>query len=183
MRTFIWRLAKWILFRLDAEKAHRITVRLIRLGIIFGPSSLRIASGVTKSEVQPSSTSPIRVFGLEFQSRLGLAAGFDKNAEILTGLSQLGFGFAEIGTVTPRAQPGNSLPRLFRDPAREVIFNRMGFNGLGASIVSGRVALAKQTLPDTFRVGVNLGKNKDTPMEKAWEDYVLAARPFEGLAD
>jgi dihydroorotate dehydrogenase len=114
---------------------------------------------------------------------VGLAAGFDKNGEILTGLPALGFGFAEIGTVTPRPQPGNDRPRLFRDPMRESLFNRMGFNGLGAAVVAANLAKAKMNLPQHFIVGVNLGKNKDTPAEKAKDDYLRAASYFKDLAD
>jgi dihydroorotate dehydrogenase len=123
------------------------------------------------------------VLGLCFASRLGLAAGMDKNAEILEHLPALGFGFAEVGTVTPRPQPGNDRPRLFRDASRAAVFNRMGFNNEGAEAVAKRVAEARARLPGHFRVGVNIGKNKDTPLEDAARDYAAAARPFAGLAD
>lgn len=178
MRSILWGWIKALLFRLDAERAHRLTVFLIRLGNLLGGVPLRIAAGaVALPERKPE------VFGLEFRSRLGLAAGFDKDAEILTALPRLGFGFAEIGTVTPRPQEGNPRPRLFRDPARQAIFNRMGFNGQGAVVVSKRLARARAHLPETFRVGVNIGKNKDTSAENAASDYVAAIREFKGLAD
>ncbi|MEO5971583.1 MAG: quinone-dependent dihydroorotate dehydrogenase, partial [Bdellovibrionia bacterium] len=180
----IWAFFKRLLFLIDAEVAHRVTISLIRLGIRLKNVPLRIVSGVTSSELRtPKGSGSHQVFGLEFASSLGLAAGFDKNAEILAGLPSLGFGFAEIGTVTPRPQPGNDRPRLFRDPARQSLFNRMGFNGLGASIVAANVAESRDLLPLNFRVGVNIGKNKDTPAENAKEDYLKAARPFEGLSD
>src|SRR5438105_4755486 len=132
MRSLVWSLIKRWLFLLEPETAHRFTVAMIRLGIHLGGIPLRISSGADRI---PQSTG-IRVFGIEFASRIGLAAGFDKDAEILMGLPALGFGFAEIGTVTPRPQPGNDRPRLFRDPSKQALFNRMGFNGLGASVVS-----------------------------------------------
>ena len=181
MRLFFWSIIKRVLFLLDAERAHRLTVRLIHLGSRMGSAPLRIVSGA-KRDYYPPTALP-KVLGMEFRSRVGLAAGFDKDAEILDALPALGFGFAEIGTVTPRPQPGNDRPRLFRDPARESLFNRMGFNGLGAKIVSDRLARLKPRLPAGFRVGVNLGKNKDTPLENAASDYVKAAENFQGLAD
>ncbi len=176
----MWGIVRWILFRLDAELAHRITLALIRAGIWMGNWPLRIVSGSFSQT--PANELP-EVFGMRFLSRVGLAAGFDKNAEILAGLPALGFGFAEIGTVTPRPQPGNEIPRLFRDPKSQSVFNRMGFNNLGATLVAKRVETAKPCLPANFRVGINLGKNKDTPLDQAASDYVTAARPFEGLAD
>ena len=169
---------------MDAEVAHRVTIMFIRLGIRLKNVPLRIVSGSAIADLKNRKRSRmIQVFGLEFGSPLGLAAGFDKNAEILVGLPSLGFGFAEIGTVTPRPQPGNDRPRLFRDPIRQSLFNRMGFNGLGASIVAANVAESRDRLPLNFRIGVNIGKNKDTPVENAKEDYLKAARPFEGLSD
>lgn len=179
LRSLLWALAKWFLFRLDAETAHRATLVFVQLGIRLGGAPLRIASGAPRAvEGQRH-----RILGLEFASRVGLAAGFDKDAEILRGLPNLGFGFAEIGTVTPRPQPGNDRPRLFRDPERRSLFNRMGFNGLGAEVVSSNLRESRPRLPSWFRVGVNLGKNKDTPLERAAEDYARAATAFEGLAD
>ena len=184
----IWNLIKKFLFSLDAEAVHRATAVLVRIGIRLGGVPLRIASGAgdpaSVSEAGPDGR-PHMVFGMEFRSRVGLAAGFDKDAEMLRGLPDLGFGFVEIGTVTPRPQPGNDRPRLFRDPSREAIFNRMGFNGLGASVVSARLRRIRESgcLPDRFRVGANIGKNKDTSNEDSARDYELAARAFEGLAD
>jgi dihydroorotate dehydrogenase len=120
---------------------------------------------------------------MSFRSPVGLAAGFDKNCEILPALPDLGFGFAEIGTVTPRPQPGNERPRLFRDRPHRALFNRMGFNNLGAEIIATRLKEARARLPTSFRVGVNIGKNKDTALSDAPGDYRAAARPFDGLAD
>lgn len=181
LRDRVWALIKRFLFLMDAERAHRLTLALIRFGNRWNGKLVRRISGVeAPSAVLPEDLPEI--FGMPFLSRVGLAAGFDKDAEILTALPHLGFGFAEIGTVTPRPQPGNAPPRLFRDPVEKAVFNRMGFNGQGAVVVSRRLAEARNRLPAPFRVGVNIGKNKDTPLENAAEDYVQAARPFEGLA-
>jgi dihydroorotate dehydrogenase len=117
------------------------------------------------------------------QEKIGLAAGFDKNAEVLEYLPRFGFGFAEIGTVTPKPQGGNPLPRLFRDPSNGALFNRMGFNNLGAGIIAGRLRKVKAKLPPTFRVGVNLGKNKQTSDQDAAMDYAKAAEAFLDCAD
>jgi dihydroorotate dehydrogenase len=181
----LWNFIKAILFKFDAEFAHRLTVVLIRMGIRFGNWPLKVVSGTLWERSSPSAlvAEEIQVLGLSFQSRVGLAAGFDKNAEVLLGLPALGFGFAEIGTVTPRPQGGNPRPRLFRQPSEQSIFNRMGFNGLGAYIVAERLKQSREKLPQDFRVGVNLGKNKDTPIENAADDYIQAAQAFEGLAD
>ncbi len=126
---------------------------------------------------------PKNVFGVEFLNDVGLAAGFDKNAKILKWLPSFGFGFVEIGTVTPLPQDGNQKPRLFRDVAHQSIFNRMGFNNHGAIEISKRVELARKYLPKQFRIGLNIGKNKDTPLEDAHLDYAKALFPFEGLCD
>jgi len=178
----IWRLVRFFLFRTDAESAHRATVAMIRLMLRISPFTLRLVSRAPRPELRGPADSPT-VFGMCFLSPVGLAAGFDKDAEIIEALPALGFGFAEIGTVTPRPQPGNDRPRLFRDPARRTVFNRMGFNSLGATLVSERLRAAKPRLPEGFRVGVNIGKNKDTPLEKAADDFADAIRPFAGLAD
>ncbi len=187
MRSRFWALFKWVLFRFDAERVHRLSVAMLHFATkVLGRTPLRWLSGAPRIELSsapPSAVAMPSVFGMEFASRLGLAAGFDKDAEILAGLPDLGFGFAEIGTVTPRPQPGNDRPRLFREPDKQAIFNRMGFNGLGAELVAERVAQIRPGLPRGFRVGINIGKNKDTPNEDAAQDYLLAAKAFEDLAD
>lgn len=179
-RRFLWSIAKFFLFRLGPESAHRLMVVTMKVGISLGMARLRVAGGAASNIAEAV---PREILGMTFLSRVGLAAGFDKDAEILEGLPGLGFGFAEIGTVTPLPQNGNDRPRLFREPARRAIFNRMGFNGLGAQVVSERLRDARLSLPEGFRVGVNIGKNKDTPLDEAARDYILAARPFNGLAD
>lgn len=185
MRALCWRLFKVILFKCDAERVHELSLRLIRWGMKWRGIPLRIVSGSPRQDVLvlERNKSRVTVFGIEFASPLGLAAGFDKNAEILEGLPDLGFGFAEIGTVTPLPQSGNERPRLFRDPGGLALFNRMGFNSQGAQQVALHLKETKRKLPPFFRVGVNVGKNKETPLARASEDYVKAVIPFEGLAD
>ena len=184
MMDLIWQCIKPILFRFDAEKVHRVLIALIRIGFRLGGGPLRIASGASRPRASTGQNFPT-VFGMPFRSRVGLAAGFDKDAEILGALPHLGFGFAEIGTVTPRPQSGNSKPRLFREPGRQAIFNRMGFNGAGADAVSRELRAIREAgrLPTAFRVGVNVGKNKDTSLENAAHDYGAAIQPFRDLAD
>jgi dihydroorotate dehydrogenase len=156
----MWPLLRRILFLVPAEEAHSLAKVALRALALFLPRPEWI-------EGNP----------------VGLAAGFDKNAELLDILPRFGFGHAEIGTVTPRPQGGNERPRLFRDPSTRRLFNRMGFNNLGAGIIAARVARAKPKLPRGFLVGVNLGKNKNTPEELAAEDYAQAARAFLDTAD
>jgi dihydroorotate dehydrogenase len=180
MQKWIWGIIKWFLFRLEPETAHRIAANLLKSTGLLGSLPLRICGGVTAGALPAQSRN---ILGMDFGSRVGLAAGFDKDAELVRSLPALGFGFAEIGTVTPRPQPGNDRPRLFRDPSRQALFNRMGFNGQGAELVARHLAAAKPALSSDFKVGVNIGKNKDTPLEDAASDYIKAIGPFEGLAD
>jgi dihydroorotate dehydrogenase len=147
-----------LLFALDAEQAHELTLRLLAIADSLGAP----LSGATNAK-------PIEVMGLLFPNRVGLAAGLDKNGVALDGLSRLGFGFLEVGTVTPRAQPGNPKPRLFRLPEHEAIINRMGFNNAGIEALRERLRQAH------YRgiLGINIGKNFDTPIERAVDDYLL----------
>ncbi len=179
MRHTLWRCIKWALFHFDSEWIHCWMIRGIRLGHVFRNKPLILFSGVDLEKEESS----IDVMGMPFLSQVGLAAGFDKNAEILESLPALGFGFAEIGTVTPLPQSGNDRPRLFRDPGQATLFNRMGFNNLGAITVAARIRKSRPHLPKNFRIGVNLGKNKETPLNAAKDDYACAVKAFEGLAD
>ena len=147
-----------LLFAIDAERAHELTLRLVALGDSLGAASAAPADG-----------SPVDVLGLRFPNRVGLAAGLDKNGTAVDGLSRLGFGFLEVGTVTPRPQPGNPKPRLFRLPEHEAIINRMGFNNAGVDALLEKLASIR------YRgiLGINIGKNFDTPIEKAVDDYLL----------
>lgn len=124
---------------------------------------------------------PVTVAGLVFPNPIGLAAGFDKNAEALPGLAKLGFGFLEVGTVTPRPQPGNPSPRLFRLPPDRALVNRLGFNNKGAAFMQRQLERLPATIRTRCRIGVNLGKNKDQP--DAIADYVAGVTAFAGLAD
>ena len=125
-----------------------------------------------------------KLFGLTFPNPIGLAAGFDKNAEGLGAWESLGFGFMELGTITPRPQPGNPRPRIFRLPSRQGLINRLGFPNVGAKDVARRLARLKLSGHwPRIPVGMNIGKNKDTPLEEAGRDYVLCFRALRNVAD
>ena len=163
----MWPLLRSLLFALPPETAHHL-----------GMARLKLSKGIGRPADPPALATTVA--GLTFPNPLGLAAGLDKNGEAVAGLFGLGFGFVEVGTVTPRAQPGNPKPRLFRLPEHEALINRMGFNNEGAEAMAMRLAAL------TFRpgpLGVNLGKNKDTPLEAAAEDYVRAAGWLSPYAD
>jgi dihydroorotate dehydrogenase len=163
-----------LLFRLDPEQAHRLTIGLIRLaGNTPGvPKLLR--------RLYPAPVRPVQAFGLTFQNPVGLAAGYDKDGLGWRGLACLGFGHIEVGTVTPRPQPGNPTPRVFRLPEARAIINRMGFPGRGAQAL---VRALSSPRPSGLVLGVNLGKNKDTPLEEAAHDYLSLTQTFAPLAD
>ena len=148
-----------LLFKLDAETAHRLT--LYGLGVAQ-------RSGLMRWVAEPPAQLPVSVFGITFPNPVGLAAGLDKNAEHLDALAALGFGYIEVGTVTPLPQPGNDKPRMFRLPQHEAIINRLGFNNGGVD------ALVRNVQASAYRgvLGINIGKNKDTPNEKAVNDYL-----------
>src|SRR5207237_9480814 len=130
------------------------------------------AAGVAGLFCAPVPRSPVRAMGLEFPNPIGLAAGLDKDAEHIDAMAALGFGFIEVGTVTPRAQPGNPRPRLFRIPEREAIINRFGFNSGGVDAFIANVRRARWN----GVLGINIGKNADTPAERAIDDYELCLK-------
>ncbi|TGE20275.1 quinone-dependent dihydroorotate dehydrogenase [Hymenobacter aquaticus] len=165
-------LLKPLLFQLDAEQAHHFVFDNLRRSCRLPGTRALLRS--LYDFAHPSLER--EVFGLKFRNPVGLAAGFDKNAELTDELATLGFGFVEIGTVTPRAQPGNPAPRLFRLPQDEALVNRMGFNNEGAAAAARRL---RQRRSDII-IGGNIGKNKDTPNEQAAADYVAG---FEALFD
>ncbi|TCS72963.1 dihydroorotate oxidase A [Sulfuritortus calidifontis] len=152
-----------LLFALDAENAHNLTLKALKAAQATGLLGL-VSETVTAS--------PRTVMGLEFPNPVGLAAGLDKNGECIDAWAALGFGFIEVGTVTPRPQPGNPKPRLFRLPDAQAIINRMGFNNHGIDALLENVARAR------YRgiLGINIGKNFDTPIERAVDDYLIGLR-------
>jgi dihydroorotate dehydrogenase len=165
--------AKPLLFKLDAERAHHFTFDNLKRAASW-PGAKAVLRGLYNYQ-HPSLAR--EVFGLKFPNPVGLAAGLDKNAVLTDELATMGFGFVEIGTVTPRPQPGNPQPRLFRLPVDEALINRMGFNNDGATVVAERLRQRKNR---QLIIGGNIGKNKDTPNEQAADDYVAA---FEALAE
>ena len=164
----MYRFIRSFLFLLNPELAHHISMKGLKLGCFFGL--------IRKINI---TSKPIMIMGLKFPNRVGLAAGLDKNAEYITPLSKLGFGFIEVGTVTPRSQPGNSKPRSFRLIKDEGIINRFGFNNVGIDQFIKNIKKAK------FNgiLGINIGKNFDTPIDRAVEDYLICFRkayPYAG---
>lgn len=159
----IYSLFRPLLFQLDAERAHDFTLKSLNLAEKSGLACL-LGSPVRCQSRQ--------VMGLTFPNAVGLAAGLDKNAACIDGMAELGFGFIEVGTVTPRPQPGNPKPRLFRVVEAEGIINRFGFNNLGVDQLIENVKAAK------FKgiLGINIGKNFDTPNERAVDDYLICLR-------
>ena len=165
---------KPLLFRLDAERAHHLTLRACA-GAGRVPGFPALLGSLTQT------TSPRlaqQLWGQPFASPLGLAAGLDKNAEAVGVFSNLGFGFLEVGTVTPRPQPGNPAPRLFRLPSDEALINRMGFNNDGLAALAERL-----TGPHAVPIWANIGKNKQTPNEQAADDYRAGVQALAGVAD
>jgi len=174
----MYSLLRALLFRFDPETAHQFTLQLLRIGGIEPIHSILHA-------IYSIPSKPVQAFGLTFKNPVGLAAGYDKNAVAIKGLSALGFGHIEVGTVTPKPQPGNPRPRVFRLLEDEAVINRMGFPSKGADYVamSLRGALKGRRGNPLVILGVNLGKNKDTPLEDAAEDYVSLMKTFAPLAD
>lgn len=162
----IWRALKWILFRLDPERAHHLVFALLRL----------VPPRVLRGRRRDDPALRTEALGLTFANPVGLAAGFDKDGLGYRQLLALGFGFVEVGTVTPEPQPGNPKPRMFRLPADRALINRLGFNSRG--VEAARARLVGRT---TGVVGANLGRNKDSA--SAVDDYVRGARALGPLAD
>jgi dihydroorotate dehydrogenase len=155
----MYSLLRPLFFQLDAEKAHHA-----------GLTALNIAHklGLIPLIAHPVTGKPVEVMGIQFPNAVGLAAGLDKNGDCIDALAALGFGFIEIGTVTPRPQPGNPKPRLFRIPKAQAIINRMGFNNHGVEQLIHNVQNARYQ----GVLGINIGKNFDTPIDRAAEDYL-----------
>ncbi|AUX89834.1 MULTISPECIES: quinone-dependent dihydroorotate dehydrogenase [Acinetobacter] len=153
----LYSLARPLLFSLAPERAHELTLSLLKSSHKMGMMRQNVA------------VKPVTCMGIEFPNPVGLAAGLDKNGAYIDALASQGFGFIEIGTITPRPQPGNPHPRLFRLPKAKAIINRMGFNNDGVDKLIENVKAAK------FKgvLGINIGKNADTPVEKAVDDYLI----------
>jgi len=166
----LYPLVKPLLFQMDAESAHHLTISALKNPF------LRAFARTYKVE-QPSLHR--KLFGLDFPNPVGLAAGLDKNAEVIDGLAEMGFGHIEIGTITPKPQDGNPKPRLFRLKQDQAIINRMGFNNVGAIQAARNLAQRKSTVI----VGGNIGKNKATPNEEAVKDYELCFNVLHDLVD
>jgi dihydroorotate dehydrogenase len=173
---YCWAVAKPLLFRMDAERAHRLVLE----NLAHAPGVLRRTLGALSE--QPAPELACSIAGIPVRSPVGLAAGLDKDGEAIWAWEQLGFGFAELGTVTPKPQAGNPTPRLFRFPAERALLNRMGFNNGGAGQLAERLKKAKN---EGIRIplGANIGKNKDTPNESAESDYAACIRTLRGPAD
>ncbi len=164
----LYPLLRPLIFALEAERAHRLTLWALRRGLVGGAG--------------PSSrSSAIDVWGKKAPNPIGLAAGFDKNAEAVEAIFRLGFGLVEIGSVTPRPQPGNPLPRVFRLVEDRAVINRLGFNNDGVERVERRLAALREKGPLPGLLGVNLGKNKDSP--EAAPDYAIGAGRLSPYAD
>jgi dihydroorotate dehydrogenase len=157
-------LTRPFLFGLDAERAHELTLDAI--AALQGTPLQHLWS-------QPRVDDPVQLAGLRFPNRVGLAAGLDKNGRCIDGLGAMGFGFVEVGTVTPKAQPGNPKPRLFRLPQAHALINRLGFNNDGLTAFVDHVCRSRSFRARGGVLGLNIGKNASTPIERAADDYLL----------
>ncbi|MBD1364138.1 quinone-dependent dihydroorotate dehydrogenase [Mucilaginibacter sp. ZT4R22] len=175
----MYQLLKPLLFKFDPENVHYFVTRnLKRFNKMPGGTAISEAIWASNDKRLEK-----EVFGLKFKNPVGLAAGFDKNAELIAEMGALGFGFVEVGTVTPLPQPGNDKPRMFRLPADEALINRMGFNNLGVDVAAERIATYRKSLKPgetALIIGGNIGKNKVTPNEDAVSDYIKC---FDRLFD
>lgn len=173
LAALLYQLLRPVLFRLDAERAHAVTLAALDL--------LETIPGIGTILGLPAKPPllPVQIMGLTLPNPVGLAAGLDKDGTHIHGLAALGFGWLELGTVTPRPQPGNPRPRLFRLVRERALVNRMGFNNGGAEALAGRVAQCAERPV----LGINIGKNRDTPLEQADQDYVQALQMVAPHAD
>jgi dihydroorotate dehydrogenase len=162
-----------LLFKLDPERAHDLTLAALDAAAL---------AGLTRLTAPPLPSSPVTAMGLAFPNRVGVAAGLDKNAAHIDGLASLGFGFIECGTVTPRPQPGNPRPRIFRLAEAEALINRLGFNNAGVDAFVHNVSHARFGPRTGGILGLNIGRNSDTPNERAFEDYLACFRAVHGYA-
>lgn len=171
----MYRALRWVFFHVSPERIHTWVFALLRVATGLGVSRRLMAKWLAPSDPALRTT----VFGVTFPGPVGLAAGFDKNGSGINAWGPLGFGYAEVGTVTAQAQPGNPAPRLFRLPEDRALLNRMGFNNHGAGELAIKLTRSQSTVP----IGVNIGKTKVTPPEHAVDDYAESARLCGPLAD
>jgi len=167
------------LFLLEPETAHKVSMK----GLHFAASIPFIRKALAKEFQFHDPIIAKDLFGLHFPNPVGLGAGFDKNAEHLDALEMLGFGFVEIGTVTPKAQAGNPQPRLFRIPDQKALINRMGFNNEGVEAIATRLKKRKENTVSNLIIGGNIGKNKVTENTDAWKDYCINFKGLEEVVD
>jgi dihydroorotate dehydrogenase len=172
----MYKFIKPLLFLLSPENAHQYTMQIFRLALRL-PFSKKIFQYLYCVENQGLE---VKILGLNFPNPIGLAAGFDKNGKYFYAMKYLGFGFVEIGTITPKPQDGNPKPRLFRLPKDQALINRMGFNNAGADELAQRLANRKK---DNIILGINIGKNKNTPNENADADYLYCFEKLFPYAD
>src|SRR5258707_2299722 len=177
MINFYERVLRPLLFSLEAETAHHFTIASLRRASHFDP-----ALRALKRFTPPSK--PKTLFGLTFPNPIALAAGLDKSGVALPAWAALGFGFIEFGTVTAMAQPGNPKPRIFRLPAQQALINRLGFNNDGADAIAARLrGLRESGRWPAVPVGINIGKSRTTPLERATDDYLYSLRLLRDFAD
>lgn len=177
----MYKLLRNILFLFSPEWVHYFSMNLLKAACNIGFVKKWITSAFTP---KITSGSPYNVFGIDFITPVGLAAGFDKNAKYLRELKALGFGFVEIGTVTPLPQPGNEKPRLFRLPKDKALINRMGFNNDGVKAIAMRLEKTRtKNLNSKLIIGGNIGKNKVTPNDEAWKDYEICFKELHPYVD
>jgi len=175
----MYKLIRRILFAFDPEKVHYFSMNMLRM-----LCKIPLLKLLFKKIVAPKNNHPVTFFNLTFSNRIGIGAGFDKNARYLTELETIGFGFVEIGTVTPKAQEGNEKPRLFRLQKDKALINRMGFNNEGAEKIAKRLAnWRKRNINSKMIIGGNIGKNKSTPNEEAWKDYEICFNLLHDYVD
>ena len=167
-----YKIARSLLFKLDAEKAHDVSINGLRALQSLGLTPL----------LEPNlKNNPINIMGLNFPNRIGLAAGLDKSGQCINGFGSMGFGFVEVGTITPKPQSGNPKPRLFRLKEHNAIINRMGFNNPGIEKAIDNIIKSSKGYGGI--VGINIGKNKITPNAEALDDYMKGLRSFYNIAD
>lgn len=171
----IYRVLRPLLFRLDPERAHGLALALLR--VVGAAAPLRVA---LRALLRVPPGKPVQIRGLTFPNPIGLAAGYDKDAAAWRGLACLGFGHLEVGTVTPRPQPGNPRPRVVRLVRERSLINRLGFPSRGAEVVAARLHRARGHGP---LIGINLGKQRETPLARAGDDYALLVDRLAPLAD